>query len=351
MIDPRLAPCVLPLTEGVNRETAARSPSSSYWMRGVSFATLHRTIYAFAGAESPVRSRDISDFVSGDLRRVRGVSPGATTIYRYRSTLHRLGLMSKRARLWRVELDDPLVRTVVKLCPAEGPSLVAQARSHFADAVLRHPDCRAVLFDLFMPDGCGALDLRTFCARSTPVTWRHVRSGRHSRLEAWNRSTGQRQCHEHHQAVLSVLYGLRYWLRDELEVVDEYAERGENAAVLFPVHPLREGESGWDAQVLDAVRFVLGTRSGAPWTTLEVADLIRRYCVDRRQARRVLFAGIDWLRRHRPDSVALVPTPVAVATLSASSTNREHLELARYYRDGRGRLICDIRVHVNAEVP
>ena len=338
-------------TGGVNRELAVLSPSARYWMRGVSFATLHRTMCAFAAAESPVRSRDISDFVSRDLGRVRGVTPGATTVYRYRSTLHRLGLMSKQARTWRVELDDPLVRSVVELRPAVGASLVPEARGHFADAVLRHAECRALLFDLFMPDRSAPLDLRTFCSRSTPVMWRHVRTGKHSRLEAWNRTTGQRRCHEHQQAVLSVLYGLRYWLRDELEVVDEYAELGEDAAILFAVHPLREGERAWDAQVLDAVRYILGARSGAPWTTLQVADLIRRYCVGRRQPRRVLFAGIDWLCHHRPNAIALVPTPVAVATLSASNASREHLELARYYRDGRGRLICDIRVHVNAETP
>ena len=337
--------------DGLERDHAARSASARYWMRGVSFATLHRALCFFAGSKSPVRSRDISSFVRGDLDRVRGVQPGATTIYRYRSTLDRLGLMSRQGSLWRVELANPLVCALVTLCPGEGASLVAQAKVHFAEAVLKHPDCRDLLLDLFMPDGSDALDFNTFCTGSTPVVWRHVRSGEHSRLLVWNRKTGQRRCYEDEQAVLSLLYGVRYWLRDELEIVDEYAELGENTVIMFAVYPVPERKRARETQVLDAVRFVLSARTDAPWTTLEVAGLIRRYCVERRQARRVLFAALDWLCRHRASSVVLVPTPVGVATLSASSVNREHLELGRYYRDGRGRLIGDVRVHADSQVP
>ena len=331
--------------------SAARSASSQYWMRGVSFATLHRTLCFFAGVKSAVRARDISAFVLGDLDHVRGVKASATTLYRYRSTLHRLGLMSRRGGLWHVELDDELVRSLTALCPGNSATLISHARVPFAEAVLRHSDCRALLFDLFMPDGCVGLDFGTFCARSAPVAWRHVRRGKQNRLEIWNRHTEQRRCYEHEQAVLAVLYGLRYWVRDELEVIDEYAELGANAATLFAVYPLPEGDRAREARVLDAVRFVLSARTGAHWTTLEVADLIRHYCVERRQPREVLFAALNWLCRHRARSVALVPTPVAVATLSASSASREHLELSRYYRDGRGRFIGDVRVHANAEVP
>ena len=299
-----------------------------------------------------MRSRDINAFVRDDLARSRGLNPGATTLYRYRSTLHRLGLMSNQGNSWRVELADALVHTLIGSCPGESPSLVPQARVPFAEAVLRHPDCRALLFDLFMPDHSSALDFSAFSARSTPVAWRHTRKGKHSRLELWNRHTGESRCYEQEQAVLSVVYGLRYWVRDELEIVDEYAELGENAATLFPVSPVPDRERAREARVLDAVRFVLGMRSdGAQWTTFEVSELIRRYCVERRQARRILFSGISWLCRHRARSVVLVPTPVAVATLSASSSNREHLELTRYYRDARGRLIGDVRIHVDAKVP
>ena len=298
-----------------------------------------------------MRSKEISAFVRDDLDRIRGVRPGATTVYRYRSTLFRLGLMSMRGRSWIVEPCDPLVAALVALDPGQGPSLVSQARVPLAEVVLRHPDCRALLLDLFVPDACDALHFDTFCTRSAPVSWRHEQHGKQHRLKVWNRHTGEFLHHEHEQAVLSVLYGLRYWIRDELEMVDEYAELGDNAATLFTVSPPPEGGSAWEARVLDAVRFVLGERSGATWTVFEVADLIRRYCVERRQARRVLFAGLDWLCRHRASSVALVPTPVAVATLSASSASRDHLELGRYYRDGRSRLISDVRIHADAQVP
>ena len=296
-------------------------------------------------------SRDINDFVRGDLSRVRGLKPGATTLYRYRSTLHHLGLMSRQPGSWVVELGDPRARALVELSPSEGASLGAEARIPFADAVLRHPDCRALLFDLFVPDARGGLDFEAFCTRSAPVAWRHERRDKVHRLEVWNRDTGKARCYVNGQAVLSVLYGLRYWVRDELGMVDEYAELGENAATLFAVNPVPDGERAREARVLDAVRFVLGLRGSAQWTTLEVPGLIRCYCVERRQARRVLFGALDWLCRHRPTAVSLVPTPIAVATLSSSSASREHLELARYYRDARGRFIGDVRIHGSAEVP
>lgn len=299
-----------------------------------------------------MRSRDISAFVAADLERVRAARPGATTVYRYRSTLLRLGLMSKQARLWRVEMGDPLVRALVTLPPGEGALLASSARVPFADVVLRHPDCRALLFDLTVSDARGTLDFDSFCTRSDPVTWRHVRLDDRHRLEVWNRCTGRSWCYEEKQAVFSLLYGLRYWVRDELGVIDEYAELGENAATMFAVHPVAPDDGpAWEARVLDAVRFVLSVRSDPKWTTMEVADLIRRYCIEHHQPRRVLFAGLDWLCRRRAKSVALVPTPVAVATLSTSSASREHLELGRYYRDARGRLIGDLRIHADAEVP
>ena len=337
--------------DAVRQDDATRSASARYWMRGVSFATLHRVICAFARSKAPVRSRDISAFVVDDLGRVSGVKASATTIYRYRSTLHRLGLMSRRGRLWRVELDDPLVHNLVEPHPGQSDALVEQAIVPFAEAVVRQSDCRELLLDLFMPDDCSTLDYHTFSSQSAPLAWRHVRKGGRSRLEVWNRHTGRSRCYDQEQAVLSVLYGIRYWMRHELGVVDEYAELGENAAIMFAVAPVSKGARLWNAQVLEAVQFVLATRTGSQWTTLEVSDLIRRFCIERRRPREVLFAALDWLCQNRSNSVVLIPTPAAVATLSASSDGREHLELSRYYHDARGRLIGDVKVHADASAP
>ena len=157
-----------------------------------------------------MRASDINDFVRGDLERVRGSKPGATTLYRYRSTLHRLRLMRKEGRSWRAATGDPIVRTLVASRPGNGASLTAEAKVPFAEAVLRHEDCRVLLLDLFMPEGGSTVDFETFCAQSAPVVWRHSRSGKNPRLEMWNRQTGQQWCYEHKQAVLAVLYGVRY---------------------------------------------------------------------------------------------------------------------------------------------
>ena len=273
MIDTK-GDCPTPLRiDGGKHGSGTESPSARYWMRGVSFATLHRALCDFAGAGTPMRARDINAFVGGDLERVRGLKLGATTLYRYRSTLHRLRLMRKEGRLWRVDVGDQIVSTLVATCPSKGEWLATEARVPFAEAIVRHRDCRALLLDLFMPEAKSPVNFETFCAQSKPVAWRHSRRGNHARLEMWNRQTGQRWTYEHKQAVLAVLYGLRYWLRDELGVVDEYAELGENTVTLFAVYPTPEEEQAQESQVLEAARFVLSARNDSEWTTLQVADL------------------------------------------------------------------------------
>ena len=134
-------------------------------------------------------------------------------------------------------------------------------------------------------------------------------------------------------------------------MIDEYAERGENATRWFSIASPPEDETSRKERVLRAVNFVLSAKTAQEWTHHTLSDLIQSYCMVHREPRSILFGAIRWLRRHRPDHVVLVPTPRSVATLTASSASREHIELKRYYQDHMGRFISALRIHQDAEFP
>ena len=221
----------------------------------------------------------------------------------------------------------------------------------FAKLVVRNLDCRTLLFDLFMGRSRRTPDFDTFCSTSTPVAWRHAASGKSQHLDLWNSDTGERKRHVDMQAVLAVLDGLRNRARDELHMIDEYAELGQDATTWFAIRDPGKGGRTRTRRILHAVRCILAVKTDEEWTTYAVSDFIRGVCIPHRTPRSVLFAALDWLCRHRSASILLVPTPRAVATLASSSAGREHIELARYYRDRRGRFISDIRIHRHTEPP
>ena len=327
------------------------SASARYWMRNVSFATLHRAVWRVARRTEPFAARDLNDVVCADWQRIKRRPPSATTLYRYRTTMVRLGLLARAGKAWKMNVDDPLVRALVDTTPGDDGQPCDEAKVVFANLVVRNLDCRTLFFDLFMGRWRRTLDFGTFCSQSTPVAWRHTRMDKNQQLDLWNSDTGEKRCETEDQAILAVLYGLRNWARDELQMIDEYAELGQNATTWFAICDSGKGGGARSREILRAVRSILAAKTDEEWTTYAVSDLIRVFCIPYRTSRSVLFSALDWLCRHRPASILLVPTPRAVATLASSSAGREHIELARYYRDRRGRLISDIRIHRNTEPP
>ena len=152
-----------------------------------------------------------------------------------------------------------------------------------------------------------------------------------------------------------MLYGLRYWARDELALVDEYSERTLDRTTLFPIAAPPADPADRDTAVLHAVRFLLSLRArhaDREWTMLSVSDLIVAYCQERRQPRSVLFSAFDWLQRRWPGHTILIPTPRGLATLAATSAQQQELALRRYYKPANGPYVSHIQFHhdVTADV-
>ena len=326
-------------------------PSRPYWMRAVSFAGLHRLLAAVA-APAGLRARDVNALVlDGRVTLTpRRSRPKPTTLYHYRNTLIRLGALAREGLRLRANLDDPDVAALlVEPAPANGKHALSHAaREHFAALVLKNRDCRSLFFDLFWPARGPRRTVSDFRRHGAPVTWTRRPQPDAPAIVFRNCTTGREIAHASRASVPAVLYGLRYWARDELALVDEYSERTLDRTTMFPIAAPPASPVDRDAAVLNAVRFLLSLRArhaDREWTMLSVSDLIVEYCQDRRQPRSVLFGAFDWLRRQWPGHTTLVPTPLGLATLAATSPQQQDLALRRYYKPANGPYISHIKFH------
>ncbi len=329
-----------------------RPPSRAYWMRAVSFAGLHRLLKAVAAAAEGLRAREINALVlDGRVTLTQRTSaPKPTTLYHYRNTLIRLGALARDGRRLHANLDDAHVLALLDETAPDNDdhSLSDAAREHFAALVLGNGDCRKLFFDLFMPSDSPYASAADFRALGAAVTWARRPSAGGPAIVFRNLATGRTNVYSVQTAIPAVLYGLRYWARNEMALVDEYCDRSIDCMTLFPVARPPSRPADLNAAILHAVQFLLSRRnrySEGEWTMLSVADLIVEYCATYRQPRAVLFGAIDWLQREWPGHTSLIPTPLGLATLSAISPQQEKMVLRGYYKPTSGPYVSHIRFH------
>ena len=225
-------------------------------------------------------------------------------------------------------------------------SLSATARDRFADLVLRNEQCRSLFFDLFMSRTTGARTATDFRRKGVSVKWWHLRSpdGKNEVMLQNGTTLRTARCASH-VSKTSVMYGLRYWARDELQLIDEYCAPSGGTITMFPVSQSHSSSPTSDASVVDTIRSVLSLRTSKEWTIFSIYDLIVRWCEGERRPRKVLFDAIDWLLHEWPHHIALIPTSPTLATLDARAAPREDIALRRYYRHGNGPYISHVRIH------
>ena len=322
---------------------------SKYWMRAISFTGLHRILKAVADFPNGLRASEINKLVQEkDISLTRRSSPPApTTLYHYRNTLLHLRALKRDGQMLRVNYDDPDVYKLLRqLAPANGDQpLCNTAKDLFAALVLKNEQCRSLFFDLFMASDASSDSVSNFRQNGVPVKWSRPYSSRTKEVIFQNSTTGRTARLTSHASVAAILYGVRYWARDELELIDEYTQRPDGSTIMFPVLQTSPSEKGIDSAVLHTIRFILSLRKPGEWTSFSVFDLIVRCCENRRQPIRVLFRAIDRLLHEWPHHIVLIPTSRALATLSATSPQRENLQLKQYYKTSNSPYISHIRIH------
>lgn len=320
------------------------TPSDRYWMRPISFAGLLRVLQLVAshsGELTPLRLNSLIGELGAYLTK-RGTKPSVTTLYHCRNTLLRLGAVRKEAGLLVANLDSRPVRDLL-LEPATGQGeLSDSAREAFAELVIGNEDCRSCFFDYFM-SGHGAYDVEAFRRRGTPATWTRecTETGQPGVLLQSNQGRAK-ECLSREAEIQSVLYGVRYWARDELGLIDEFGQ-DDGSATMFPICRASA------ASRLKMLCAIAGRAIEGEWITLSVRQLIGDLCLADHYPIASLFDALDVLTRLYADRVVTIPTSRDQATQSARSRLRENLELRGYYRDYQGRFVSHIRIHRSIE--
>ena len=318
-------------------------------MRAVSFAGLHRMLSAVGDNPNGLRAKEINELVLEGrvVLTPRSPQPKPTTLFHYRNALLRLHALVRDGRRLVANVANPDVREL--LCqppPSNGDQVLHDAaRENFAALVLANEQCRFLFFDLFLPAGTTFSSVASFCDSGVPVSWTRKTSSGTVEVLFENKTTGRKVRNISSECVPAILYGLRYWARDELKLIDEYSRVTDGGVVMYPISQRFTSTFDRNSTVMQAVRYLLNLRTTDEWTLFSISDLIVEYCQAHRQPRTILFDAIDWLRREWPHHTALIPTSRALATIAATSPQQETLELRRYYKSSRGPYISHIRLH------
>lgn len=270
-----------------------------------------------------------------------GSSPSRTTLYHHRNALIHLGVIKRSGRFLFANLDNPYAKALLSNPSPEGARLDAVSRETFSELVLANPDCENRFFNLFMPCGSGKkYGTQQFRAYACPVTWRRVQNDERSEVLMRASATPDLLRLQSPSEIKGILYGLRYWARDELTLVDEFF-REDRGSVMYPVHPPENNPS--PDEVVDEIFALI--QAGVEWTILSIRELIVELCERRKRTLDSLFAALSVLEREYSRQVVLVSTSRSFATLTAASVAREEFELRGYFKDAAGRYISHLRIH------
>jgi hypothetical protein len=311
-------------------------------MRAVSFAALHRMLHLLAEHPQGLRVRDLDAacLKHGICVTRKGTMPAPTTLYHHRNTLVQLEAVRRIGQSWGVNREHRLVGMLLEVPPTAGISLPESAREVFAALVLENPDCKTQFFNLFMPN-VPSYTVAQFRQRGISIVWRRVGAGVLSGSVALRGRKGEpSKLLRTNLEIMSILYGLRYWARDELKLVDEFF-REDVGSILYPIM-----ESGRARSPLEVVSDVLShCQDNGQWTTMSLHDLAVDCCEKRRRPLAALFGAVKWLCENLAGHVVLIPTSRRLATVTARSRQREEFELRGYYVDEQGRYISHLRIH------
>ena len=336
-----------PQAQHASAEGRNESGSGDYWMRYVAFAGLHRLLCRInATTSGHLTAGEVDRLVRKHNIRLghRARPPSRTTLYHYRNTLLRLGVLRRDGSFHRINGENPHVRALLAIQPPSDRTryLPDSAREHFSALVLQNPQCRSLFFDLFSSSAPSTPSVKRFRNSALPVHWARLSP---NEISITNSTTGRTLRCASRASIAAIPYGIRYWARDELNLVDEYWCPITSAAVMYPIHSPPSGPAAARLRLQETIRLILSWRNDDDWTSFSISRLIARVCRERRQPRSLLFRVLDWLLAKWPHHTVPIATTRGLATLTASSPQQQELLLRTYYRVAKGPYISHIRLH------
>ena len=318
-------------------------------MRTVSFAGLHRMLIAIANSRRGLTATEVTQLVRDQRLTLthHRAQPARTTIFHYRNTILQLGIVKRSGRFYQPNTDRQTVRNLLEIPPPGNADdvITDSARYEFASMVLTHPDCRALFFDLFLPCGKDIKTVSDFTDYATPVTWYRTKANKIQQLVYCNASTGRSFTTSLSVAKPAILYGLRYWARDQLKIIDEYIPGPANRTLMFPVTLPNCSTAAMTHLILKIAATITRVDFTGDWIQSSISDLIEICCVKQRASRSLLYQTIDWMLTKWPHHIVLIPTSESIATLQVTSPNHASLLLRKYYKRQHNPYISHIRIH------
>jgi len=318
-------------------------PKNTLWMRGsVSFVALRELLFYVAQYPDGVSAKEIDTWARerARLQTQKGSVVSKTTVYHYRNTLLHLGIVKRRGGRYVVNRGNPTVIRLLGMLNPDATSLSLEEREIFAKLVVANTECRRYFFDIFMPDAQMEYDLETWLQKGQSVVWERITTpeGRFERIynrerpekELWLRTEDERQ---------AILYGVRYWARNELGFLDELFLEGIGG-LMFPVHltgPIP------DPRIILALKNSIKPKE--EWTIFSVRKLASTWGPEYRISLERLYKTLLWVYHNLVRYVVLIPTAESFATITATSPGAERYHLRGYMQDSEGRYVSHIRVH------
>ena len=313
------------------------------WMRGsVSFVALRELIGYVAQRPEGVRPKEMEIWAreKAHLRAQSGKVVSKTTISHYRNTLRHLGVLVVVNGRYQVAKEQPSVRSLLEALRPSAPDLSLQERELFARFVVQNLDCQEHFFNLFMPKDVTDYDLGDFLENGQPVVWRRVEIEKKRIEELYNlEQKEKRRWIRSEDEQQAILYGVRYWARNELGFIEEIFLEGLGG-LMFPVYL---SGSVPDPHVLSALQESISAQD--EWTPFSLRKLASRWGPKYRISLDRLYSTLEWVHRRFPRYVVLIPTSESFAAITATSPQAEKYHLRGYYQDRKGRYISHMRIH------
>jgi hypothetical protein len=311
-----------------------------FWMRPVSFTGLQRILHLLAAYPSGLTAKSLDELIVDQRVYLtqKDSAPAKTTLYHCRNTLLKLGAIRQEGKLFVVHKYYPPVDVLLHEKPSDIDQLSARSQDAFATLVLKNEDCWNNFFNLFVRRPM--CNVNEFRGTAEPVSWISAQASDSRRRVILRATDGREITLTKPIQIQSVLYGLRYWSRNELCLTDEIF-REDKGVIMYPTWI---EEANHTDIFIDSLLQLVGKESNQ-WTTLSFRDIAIR-CIERNRLRlAVISHAMERLSRDYPGLIVLVPTSRSQATLTASSAQREDLELRGYFQDARGRIFSHIRIH------
>jgi hypothetical protein len=316
------------------------SLSSTLWMRSVSFVALRETLAIISTHSGGIRAHEIDD----EVRKFTSVTtqnkqpPSRTTFYHYRNTLYQLGIITRVKQRYFVNQAESRVAELIHIIKPGQEKLSDREQSLFADFVISNPDCRAHFFDWFMEGVEEKYEKDDFINNGTRVAWAEYPKERGRLVRLYGVDNFRERWLSTEQEFQAILYGVRYWARTELHLIDELflEDRG---GVMFPIAAVHENAI---SQVISGIFEQL---SDDDWTVMSLRELAFRLAPLYKITINSFYKIIKELQTKFPQYIVFIPTSQSFASVTAGSPEAVVYQLRGYLRDNNGNYISHIRIH------